>query len=120
MRHFSKNTFVVLENPKPKYVHGGVEVSASPDLFVDDKGVKKMIKLDFNSVPLDQDSINVVLKVMHEASLLQTLGVDPKNVIYLDVSRNQHHIGARLNKQLKKDIDAACETIEDIWPRVKR
>jgi hypothetical protein len=120
MTHFSKNKFVVLDNPKPKYRHGEVEVSAMPDLYVDDGGHRKMIKLDFNAVALDAESVQVILKVMHEASALQELGVQPKNVIYLDVARQTQHTGAKLNKQLKRDIDAACETIEDIWPKVKQ
>jgi hypothetical protein len=120
MKYFSKSKFAVLDNPRPKYRHSTVEVSTSPDLFVDEGGTKKLIKLDFNSSPLDLDSIKVILKVMHEASALIGLGVDPKNVVYLDVSRNEQHSGAKLNKQLKRDIDAACETIEDIWPRVKQ
>src|SRR6185437_5782553 len=110
MKHFSKNNFVVLENPKPKYVHASVEVSASPDLFVEDNGVRKMIKLDFNASPLDRDSIKVILKVMHEASVSKDIEVKPQDVIYLDVSRNEQHCGEKLNKKLKKDIDAACET----------
>src|ERR1700722_1214547 len=74
MSHFAKNKFVVLENPKPKYKHGEVEVSAAPDLYVDEGGEKKMIKLDFNATALDAESVNVVLKVMHEASALKELG----------------------------------------------
>ena len=120
MKHFSKNNFVVLDTPRPKYLHGQVEVSASPDLFVDDRGVRKLIKLDFNSTALDRESIRVVLKVMHEASITQSLHVSPRDVIYLDVARNEQHTGEKLNKQLKRDIDAACETIEDIWPKVKQ
>jgi hypothetical protein len=120
MKYFSKSKFIVLENPRPKYVHSSVEVSASPDLFVDDNGTKKFIKLDFNSTPLDTESINIILKVMHEASAAKSLGITPKNVVYLDVARNLQYTGAKLNKKLKKDIDAACETIEDIWPKVKQ
>jgi hypothetical protein len=120
MKYFSKNNFVVLNNPKPKYIHSNVEVSASPDLYVDDGGIKKMIKLDFNSSALDLESIKVILKVMHEAAESKKLDINPKDVIYLDVSRNEQYSGAKLNKQLKKDIDAACETIEDIWPKVKQ
>lgn len=120
MKHFSKNNFVVLENPKPKYTHGTVEVSATPELFVDDSGTRKLIKLDFNSTALDPESIKVILKVMHEASEMKALNVAPKDVIYLDVARNAQHTGEKLNKQLKRDIDAACETIEDIWPKVKQ
>jgi hypothetical protein len=120
MKYFSKSKFTVLENPRPKYIHSSVEVSASPDLFVDENGTRKFIKLDFNALPLDTESINIILKVMHEASLGKSLAINPKDVVYLDVSRNAQYTGAKLNKQLKKDIDAACETIEDIWPKVKQ
>jgi len=120
MAHFSKNHFTVLDNPKPKYIHGEVTVSASPDLFVDEVGRKKLIKLDFNAVKPDEEVIQIVLKVMHEASFLSNLDVQPKDVVYLDVSRQAQFNGAKLNKRLKRDIDAACETIADIWPRIKQ
>jgi hypothetical protein len=110
----------VLDNPKPKYIHGEVTVSAVPDLFVDEAGRKKLIKLDFNAVKPDEEVIQIVLKVMHEASFLSNLGVQPKDVVYLDVSRQAQFSGAKLNKRLKRDIDAACETIADIWPRIKQ
>jgi hypothetical protein len=120
MKYFSKSKFTVLDNPRTKYVHSSVEVSTSPDLFVEENGTRKLIKLDFNALPLDPESIKIVLKVMHEASIAKGLVISPKDVIYLDVSRNEQYNGAKLNKQLKKDIDAACETIEDIWPKVKQ
>jgi hypothetical protein len=119
MKYFSKSKFVVLENPRPKYIHSSVEVSTSPDLFVEENGNKKLIKLDFNVSPLDSESIKIILKVMYEASISKNLTVKPKDVIYLDVSRNEQYNGEKLNQKLKNDIDAACETIEDIWPKVK-
>ena len=120
MKYFSKSKFTVLKNPRPKYIHSSVEVSTSPDLFVEENGAKRLIKFDFNASPLDPESIKIILKVMHEASIENDLEVTPKDVVYLDVSRNAQYNGAKLNKQLKKDIDAACETIEDIWPKVKQ
>jgi hypothetical protein len=60
------------------------------------------------------------LKVVHEAASGEELGVRPADVIYLDVSRQRQFNGKKLNKQLKRDIDAACETIADIWPKVKQ
>ena len=55
---------------------------------------------------------------MHEAAAVMGLPVHPKDVIYLDIARNRQYTGAKLNKRLKSDIDAACDTIADIWPRV--
>lgn len=120
MKYFSGSTFAVLENPKPKYVHGDVEVSTTPDLFVEEKSVKKLIKLDFNSQQPDKDVVSIILKVMHEAAETDQLGVRAKDVIYLDVSRRAQYTGAKLNRRLKREVDAACETIQDIWPRLKQ
>jgi hypothetical protein len=120
MKYFQRNDFTVLANPRPKYVHGDVYVSTTPDLYVDEKGVKKLIKLDFSATAPKDEVVSIVLRVMHEAAMIDELGVKPADVIYLDVSRQRQFTGKKLNKQLKRDIDAACETIEDIWPRVKQ
>jgi hypothetical protein len=120
MKHFQDNKFTVLPSPRPKYVHGDVYVSTTPDLYVDENGIKKLIKLDFSATAPKDEVVSIILKVMHEAAMMDELGVMPSNVIYLDVSRQRQFTGKKLNKQLKRDIDAACETIEDIWPRVKQ
>ena len=120
MKHFQDKKFTVLENPRPKYVHGDVYVSTTPDLYVDENGTRKLIKLDFSAATPKEEVVNIILKVMHEAAMVEELGVKPSDVIYLDVSRQRQFTGKKLNKQLKRDIDAACETIEDIWPRVKQ
>ena len=120
MKHFQNNKFTVLETPRPKYVHGDVYVSTTPDLYVEENGAKKLFKLDFSVTAPKEDVVNIILKVMHEAAMTEELGVKPSDVVYLDVSRQRYFTGKKLNKQLKRDIDAACETIEDIWPRVKQ
>jgi endo-alpha-1,4-polygalactosaminidase (GH114 family) len=120
MKHFQNNQFEVLENPRPRYIHGEVHVTTAPDLYVDENGTKKLIKLDFNAKEPKEEVVNIILKVMHEAAAGQELGVKPADVIYLDVSRQRQFNGKKLNKQLKRDIDAACETIADIWPKVKQ
>lgn len=120
MKHFSKNNFTVLENPKPKYIHDEVTVTATPDLYVAEDGRKKLIKLDFNMQKPDEQSVEIILKVMHEAASASELGVLPKDVIYLDVSRQARYAGKQMNKRLLRDIEAACETIADIWPRIRQ
>ena len=120
MKHFSKNLFGVLEVPRPKYEHAGVLVSTAPDLYVEECGERKLIKLDFNQQPPDPGVIEIILKVTHEAASSGGLAVKPKNVVYLDVSRQTQYTGASLNKRLKKDIDAACQTIADMWAGIKQ
>jgi hypothetical protein len=119
MKHFYKNPFVILNMPHPKYEHTSVSVSVTPDLYVEESGERKLIKLDFNQQPPDKEFIDIVLKVTHEAASREELGVTAKNVVYLDVSRQTQYSGAKLNKRLKKEIDATCETIADMWPNIK-
>jgi hypothetical protein len=41
-------------------------------------------------------------------------------VLYLDISRQTSLSGEKLNKKLKKDIDAALATIADMWGNIKQ
>ncbi|MFC6647321.1 hypothetical protein ACFQBQ_17440 [Granulicella cerasi] len=116
--HFGNSKFQIIDSPKPVYTHGTVDVTATPDLYVDDQGTPKIVKLHFSRTEPDQDHINIVLKVMHEAVTSCGINVHPRDVIYLDIARNRHYTGAKLNKRLKSDIDAACDTIADIWPKI--
>jgi hypothetical protein len=120
MAHFSKSEFDVLTTPKPIYKHEQVEVSATPDLYVEETGTKKLIKLDFNSQKPKDGAVDIILKVMYEAASTNMLAVKPRDVVYLDVLRQTHHTGAKLNKKLKRDIDAALETIQDMWANLKQ
>lgn len=120
MKFFSKAKFEVLTTPKLLYKHGNVEVSASLDLFVKEGGSKKLIKLDLSATPPTPEVVEIILKVTAEAATAAELGIKPENVIYIDVERQQIYNGAKLGKKLKKEIDAACETIEDIWDRIKQ
>lgn len=37
MKYFQNNEFNVLENPRPRYVHGNVQISTAPDLYVEEE-----------------------------------------------------------------------------------
>jgi hypothetical protein len=117
---FAKREFEVLQTPRPVYSVGNMEVSAAPDLYVQEGGIKKLIKMDFNREVAKEGSIEIILKVMHEAAAGHNLGVRPKDVLYLDISRHSSRNGEKLNKRLKKEIDAALATIEDMWANLRQ
>ena len=120
MSYYKNNSFKVLTTPKPVYSFDQMEVRATPDLYVEEAGVKKLIKLDFNQKKPERQAIDIILKVMYEAAFKEQLGVSPKHAVYLDVSRQEQYNGAKLNKKLKKDIDAALATIQDMWANIKQ
>jgi hypothetical protein len=120
MKYYHGNDFTVLVTPKPMYRFQQVEVSATPDLYVEEKGVRKLIKLDFNQKVPKEETVDIVMKVMYEAASGDQLGIKPEDIIYLDVSRRVQYTGKKLNKRLKKDIDAALATIQDMWASIKQ
>jgi hypothetical protein len=119
LTHFGGKKFSILESPKIKYVRKSVTISAMPDLFVIEAGARKMIKLDFSEKAPDERVITIVLQVMYEAAIMAGLKIKPKDVVYLDVVRNQQHGGAKLRSSLKKEVDAACDNIEALWPTIQ-
>ena len=112
--------YVVLMNPKPKYQHGDVTVSASPDLYVDEGGIKKLVKFDFKAAETEKSTIQTILKITHAAAAMSGMVLSAENVIYLDIGRQKMHKGKELNKRLRAEVDAACDTIAAIWPTLKR
>jgi hypothetical protein len=118
LKYFANRKFKVLETPKPRYEHGDVVITTMPDLFVEENGKKKLIKLDFSAKKPDEQAVQIILRVMHDAASGTGIPVAPADVIYLDIARQVQHNGKKLNKQLKKNIDAACETIQAVWPTI--
>jgi hypothetical protein len=60
-----------------------------------------------------------VLQVTYAAAQAAKLPVLPKDVIYVEVEHGAQHIGVTKRARLQRDIEAACQTIEDLWPNLK-
>jgi hypothetical protein len=101
-----------------KYTHGQVLVSAYPDLYVKDGKRHKLIKLDMGKESQKPLSIKIILQLMFAAAQRENLPIASKDVIYVEVERGGQHSGAKRGSRVMRDIDAACQTIEDIWPRL--
>jgi hypothetical protein len=120
LTHFGSRSSTVLDTPRLKYLQGDVSVSIVPDLMVEEDGTKEMIKLDCNRVGATNDQIQIMLQLMYESAAVASLGVRPKGVVYIDAIRNAQHVGGRLRRSLKKDIDAACANVSAMWPGISR
>jgi hypothetical protein len=110
LKHFANRRLTVLETPRLGYSHQNVAVGATPDLFVEEKGREKLIKLEL---------VKIILQVMYEAAVSNGIRVRPQDVIYLDASRAVQHKGAKVRARLTREIEAACENIEAMWPGIK-
>jgi hypothetical protein len=118
LRNFGKRNLSVLPTPDLQYTHGQVLVSAYPDLYVKDGGRHKIIKLDMGKENQKPLSIKIILQLTFAAAQRENLPVAPTDVIYVEVEHGVQHSGAKRGLRVMRDIDAACQTIEDIWPRL--
>ncbi len=118
LRNFGKRNLSVLPTPDLKYTHGQVLVSAYPDLYVKDGERHKIIKLDMGKESQKPLSIKIILQLTFAAAQRENLPIAPKDVIYVEVEHGVQHSGAKRGSRVMRDIDAACQTIEDVWPRL--
>ena len=116
--HFANRSFEVLAVPRLRLAYSGVTISVVPDLRVRERVEDKIIKFEFSKDQPEDREIKVMSQVLFEAARVGGLQIPARSVLYLDVSRGAEHHGARLGAQLARDIEAACETISDIWDRI--
>ena len=119
LRHFANRRFRVLQTPRLEYSHQNVAIGATPDLFVEEKGCEKLIKLELGADAPDRAMVKIILQVMYEAALSHGIRVRPQDVICLDATRAVQHKGAKVRARLTREIEAACENIEAMWPGIK-
>jgi hypothetical protein len=116
--NFAGREFEVLTTPRLRLNYSGVTISVVPDLRVREQSQDKIIKLEFGKDAPAEREIKVMSQILFEAARLGGLQIPARSVLYLDVARGAEHRGARLGAQLANDIEAACETISDIWDRI--
>jgi hypothetical protein len=118
LSHFAKSKLTILPSPDLKFVHGQVAISAFPDLYVLKNSRHTILKMDFSRQDVDLRVIKIVLQITFLAAQTLKLPVSPKDVIYVDVVSGTEHRGARLRTRLVRDIEATCQIIEDVWPKL--
>lgn len=119
LKHFAGKQFTILKTPRTYYSHGNVTITAAPDLFVEERGAQRLIKLELGADAPDKDMIKIILQVMYDAAKAAGLNVRPQDVIYLDASRALQYKGAKARARLQRDIEAACENIEAMWNGIR-
>ena len=118
LRSFGKKKLTILPAPDIKMTHGQVVVSAYPGLYIKEGDRHKILRLDKGKDVAKPQNIQIVLQVTISATQESNLPVAPRDVIYVQVERGVQHTGSVLRARLKRDIEAACQTIEDIWPKL--
>lgn len=115
--HFAAQKFEVLGDLNLRLHHGAVSVTVCPDLHVKASGRPRIIKLGFLKDEPSPTAVKVITQCMLEAATSTGLGLSGSDVLYMDSARGEIH-KARAGSKIARDIEAACETIADIWPRL--
>lgn len=117
-RHFADKKYDVLESIGLKYEHGEVIIKVTPDLHVNERKSEKILKFEFAKKPMNPDMVKTISQIMYESCELGGLHLSSSNILYLDISRGLAIKGARVGSRRVADIEATCDTITDIWPKI--
>ncbi len=106
----------------PKLMIRNVEVSVRPEVTLVRKGLVGGIKLHFpKTSPLSADSagyITATTQMFCDAHLASQGAADHRLCSVVDLASGAVYAGAKAIKQRKKDIDAACDQIFNLWPTI--
>ncbi len=124
-----KGAAPILGNPKPpKMQIMNVEVSVRPEIILHASGSKGKtlvggIKLHFPKTnPLNEDGCGYISAIMqmYIDNFHQDDGVpSAKHCLTIDVASGKVYEGVTAITQRKKDIEAACQQINTLWPSIK-
>lgn len=120
LKHFGNSKTKLLSVPKMKYARGNVSISIVPDLLIESDGQKQIVKLDCTLDAATDAQQDIMLQLMHEAAIENKLGVTSKNILYIDAASTEPRRASKIKKNLKKEIDAACDNIEGMWEGIKK
>lgn len=99
-------------------IYDDVTININPDLHVRDACIEKIIKLEFSSDAPDDAVVRIMSQAMFEGASLANLGLGSASILLVDVPRQVGHRVARVRSRISKDIEAACQTIANIWPSI--
>jgi hypothetical protein len=109
--------FRVLPNHRIAYRIGQLEVTAQPDLWVEENGTQVMLKI---GVSKKQPSyVDIILTVMRKAAVSSHYNVRARNIVYLDVLTGQETICKAGLVRFNRTFQARARQIVDAWSRMK-
>jgi hypothetical protein len=97
---------------------GDVRIKVRPDLHYRERDREKIMRFELGSKTPSTSMLRILCQAMFEAATANSLSVKCSDCSVLDVPRGAVHKLARVRARTVKDIEAACKTISDIWPRI--
>lgn len=118
-RSFADKQLEPLEELRLRLHFGAVEVRVTPDLHVRERKRERIIRLEFAEPKPSQDRdrfLAIMGQMMFEGAACAGLQVSSADVLCYDLPGGVTRKGARVGSRIRAEIDAACQTIEAVWP----
>lgn len=100
------------------FVHAGVTIRATPELYVMEGGVLKLVKLHHKETPAGVNAANIIRRAIWLAATRSGLDIQPNQVVLLHTATGKELGTKARNQRLTELIQAACENIAMIWPTI--
>lgn len=120
LRHFANPKLGLQPIPRLSLQIGGVQIKASPDLFLSKNGKTKIVKLELTDTQPNDKQAQIITQIVFEACLQSGIQAKPKDVEYWHIRHGQSYKGAKTRTRLKAEIEAACAEIEALWPTIQK
>jgi hypothetical protein len=98
--------------PRPRiyYTYGGVRLSASPDIALQEDGRLKLVKLGVTKDGDNPEVVRIMLRVMYQAAHTQ-FQLEPRDVVYFDIANAARIRSSNEDADLATTIDNGCDTL---------
>jgi len=117
--NFGGRQYTVLQPPRIKLTYSGVIISATPDMYVEERGRQRLIKFEFNRNASDPRLAKIVTQAMYEAQAGEGIGLPSSAVLYLNIHTGET-TKAQTRSRLQQEIEDACQNIAALWDGITR
>lgn len=114
-RQFGDKKFKLLPSPHLRLKIGNVTVTATPDLMVESRGRKFLIKLDLGKKKLTAELIELLLHLFHEAARSARIDVEAENILYLESLTGLTYKCPARSRPLQRTVESGCQAFAEMW-----
>ena len=100
----------IVARPRIYYGIGRVQLSASPDLAIQENGKLRLVKLGVTKGGDNPEIVRIMLRVMFQAARTR-FQIEPRDVVYFDVSNALRIHGSDGDTDLITTIDNGCDAL---------
>lgn len=115
IEHFGQRKFAIRPGKKLAYTHGGVLISARPDLVIEENGKILLIKLNLSKKSHSDLMADIQLHLMYAAANAVGLEITSRQVAYIQPVQGSELRGPSKGFPAVTRLSLICKDLEDIW-----